>query len=256
MKTLAARLADGDTLYTGWAGWPDPLHAEALARAGFDTVTLDMQHGIHGIEGVSRCIAAVALAAKPAMVRIPLRDWGSATRALDVGASAVIAPMINSVADAKAFAEVMKYPPSGGRSWGPERAMGLGGFTDAPDYLRNANAATLAIAMIETREALAALDGILAVDGIDGIFVGPSDFSIAWSNGATVDAGLDDMMPAIADIAARTKAAGKIRMIFCTSPALGVRYRAMGYQLLAVGWDPHYVETGARTLLEAVKTAS
>ena len=253
---LAARLAEGETVYSGWAGWPDPLHAETLARAGFDTVTLDMQHGLHGIEGVCRCIGAVALAGRPAMVRIPLGDWGSATRALDAGASAVIAPMINSVADAQSFAEVMKYPPLGGRSWGPERAMRLGGFTNGPEYLGQANAATWAIAMIETREALAALDGILAVKGIDGVFVGPSDFSIAWSNGATVDAGLEDMMQAVEDIAARARAAGKIRMIFCTSPALGVRYRAMGYQLLAVGWDPNYVETGARTLLEAVKTAS
>jgi len=256
MKTLAGRLATGKTLYTAWAGWTDPLHAETLARAGFDAVTLDMQHGLHSVEGICHSISAVALAGKPAIVRIPLSDWGTASRVLDAGASAVIAPMINSVEDAQAFAEAMKYPPLGGRSWGPERAMGLGGFTNGPDYLKRANSATMAIAMIETRQALEALDGILAVEGIDGIFVGPSDFSIAWSNGATVDAGLEDMMPAVADIAERSAAAGKMRAIFCTSPALGVRYRALGYQLLAVGWDPNYVEIGARSLLDAVKAAS
>jgi 4-hydroxy-2-oxoheptanedioate aldolase len=253
LSGLADRLRAGETLYTAWCGWTAPGHAETLARSGFDAVTLDMQHGLHSIESAAAAVGAVRLAGRPALVRIPVGAFDAATRALDVGAEAVIAPMINSEADARAFAGAMKYPPVGGRSWGPERAMQLGGVGSGPDFLSQANASTLAIAMIETREALASLDAILGVDGIDGVFVGPSDFSIAWSGGDTVDATLADMMPAIEDIGRRTAAAGKVRAIFCTHPSLGARWRDYGYQFIAAGYDPAYVSRGAKAFLDEAK---
>lgn len=253
MATLAERLRGGETVYSAWTGWPDSLHAETLARSGFDAVTLDMQHGLHSVESVARAISGVRLAGKPAIVRVPLGEWGTATRALDVGAEAVIAPMINSVADARAFASATKYPPLGGRSWGPERAMRLNGVAEPAEFLATANLETLALAMIETRDALEALDEILGVEGIDGVFVGPSDFSINWSGGTVVNAGLPDMQPAVADIAARARAAGKVAAIYATQPSLGGPFRDYGYQLLAAGTGPAYLERGARAFLEEVK---
>ncbi|MDH3195255.1 MAG: aldolase/citrate lyase family protein, partial [Hyphomicrobiales bacterium] len=134
-ETLAARLRAGQTLLTAWSAIPEALVAETCARAGFDAVTLDMQHGFHGFDSVLRGIGAARLGGAPAIVRIPVGDFAFASKALDMGAAAVIAPMINSVDDARAFAAAMKYPPVGGRSWGPFRAMALQGSPSNQAYL-------------------------------------------------------------------------------------------------------------------------
>jgi 4-hydroxy-2-oxoheptanedioate aldolase len=165
----------------------------------------------------------------------------------------VIAPMVNSVADARAFAASMKYPPVGQRSWGAGYAMARHRRKDAADWLATANSQTLAFAMVETREALEILDDILAAPGIDGIFVGPSDFSIAWTNGTTINPGLDDMMDAIAGIGRRTRAAGKHAAIYIADPALTGRYVSYGYRLLALGTEQKYMALGATALLDAAR---
>lgn len=250
---MAARLRAGETLLTAWSAIPDALVAETCARAGFDAVTLDMQHGFHGVDSVLRGIGAAQLGGAPAIVRIPVGDLAFASRALDMGASAVIAPMINSVDDARAFAAAMKFPPVGSRSWGPFRAMALIGAASPQAYLESANADTLALAMVETRQAYDIVDRILAVDGIDGVLVGPSDFSIAWSGGQTIDPMLDDMMTAIADIAGKVGEAGKIAAIFAVDGDLAKRYAAMGYRLIALSSDGGYLTAGAKALIASAR---
>ena len=248
-------LRDGETLFTGWSAIPSQYVAEICARAGFDSVVLDMQHGMQTTASVTDGISGIRLAGKPAIVRIPVGRFDMASRALDLGASGVIAPMINSLADAEAFVEAVKYPPVGGRSWGPNRTLMLGGYTRTQDYLDVANRDTLAIAMIETRSALDALDDILNIDGIDGIFVGPSDFSIAWTNGQKVDPVLDDMMDRIADIAARAKAAGKFSAIFLFDPKMVPKMAGYGYQLFAMASDVAYLTRGAAGIVGEAREA-
>ncbi|MBB3932771.1 4-hydroxy-2-oxoheptanedioate aldolase [Kaistia hirudinis] len=248
-ETLVSLLAGEPCRFSAWVAMPEPLVAEASARAGFDCVTLDMQHGLHDPASVMRCIGAVALAGKPAVVRIPVGDFAMASRALDMGAAAVIAPMINSVADAHAFARAMKYPPIGERSWGPVRAMQLAGATDPVAYLRGANGQTLAFAMIETREAMALVDEILAVQGIDGIFVGPSDLSIALANGGSVDPLRADNVEAIGAILAAVKAAGKFAATYAITGAQARGYAALGFDLVAIGSDGGYLRAGASAML-------
>jgi len=251
--TLRKRLDAGETLYTAWSAIPDPLVAEFLARAGFDAVTLDMQHGCHSTESVLRGVPAVMLAGKPAIVRIPVGRFDMASRALDFGAAAVIAPMVNSLADARLFAAAMKFPPLGERSWGPTRVLGLRGEKNPQAYLETANADTVAIAMIETRAALAVLDEILGIAGIDGIFVGPSDFSIAWSEGKRIDPGNADMLKGAADVAERTQKAGKIPCTLAITGEAARRFRDMGFRLIALGGDFGYLTAGATALLQASK---
>lgn len=251
--SLAARLRDGETVYTAWSGIPDAVTVEAVAMTGFGAVTLDMQHGGHHEDSVLRGLAPVISGHKHPIVRIPVGRFDMASRALDFGAEAVIAPMVNSVADAEAFARSMKYPPVGLRSWGPVFAMPRRRVSDSPAWLAGQNEATLAFAMIETRQALDALDGILAVPGIDGVFVGPSDFSIAWTEGKTLDPALPQMMDAIADIAARTIAAGKLAAIYVVDPKLTGQFRDMGYSLIALGSDQRYIAMGAAALLDAAQ---
>jgi len=253
--TLRARL-QSETLISAWSGIPDPLTVELLAAQPYDAVTLDMQHGGHDEASALRALPMITGQNKHALVRIPVGRFDLASRALDFGAEAVIAPMINSVADAERFAAAMKYPPLGERSWGPTFAMGRGGRArSSQDWLESANTDTLAIAMIETRHALDALDGILAVPGIDAVLVGPSDFSITWTNGQTIDPALEDMMPAIADIARRATQAGKLAAIFVVDPALCGRYQAMGFSLIACGTEHSLMRAGASATLEAVRNA-
>lgn len=252
---LAKRLEAGETVFSAWSVIPDSLTVEAVSGLGFGAVTLDMQHGGHHEDSVLRGIAAIRLAEQRAIVRIPVGRFDMASRALDFGAQAVIAPMVNSAADARAFAEAMKYPPVGARSWGPGFAMSRARASKAQAWLGEANRNTLAFAMIETRRALEALDAILAVDGIDGVLVGPSDFSIAWSQGKTIDPTLEEMMPAIAAIGERTRSAGKHAAIYVADPALAGRYHRMGYRLFAMGPEGAYMARGATAMLEAARAA-
>lgn len=251
--SLAEMLRAGETVLTAWSSVPDRGFISLLATQPFDAITLDMQHGGHDERSVFDGVEAVLTKTKPCVVRIPVGRFDMASRALDFGADAVIAPMINSVEDAESFAAAMKYPPAGGRSWGASRAIGLRGIAGGNDYLKSANGSTLAFAMIETREALALLDEILAVDGIDGVFVGPADFSIAWTNGETFDPRLEDMMGAVGDIASQAKGVGKLAGVFAANPADTPRYVSMGYSFVAVGFDVAVVAKGASAVLDIAR---
>jgi 4-hydroxy-2-oxoheptanedioate aldolase len=251
--TLAERLRADETLLTAWSAIPDPLVAEFLARSGFDAVTLDMQHGCHTTESVMRGVAAITLAGKPAVVRVPVGQFNMASRALDFGASAVIAPMVNSLADARAFAAAMKFPPLGERSWGPTRVLALQGKSDPQAYLGSANRDTLAIAMIETRAALAAIDDILAVDGIDGVFVGPSDFSIALSDGARVDPLNAKMLEQAQSVAEKARKARKVAATLALNAEAGRHCRDMGFRFIALSSDFGYLSGGANGLVQAFR---
>jgi 4-hydroxy-2-oxoheptanedioate aldolase len=249
---LVARILSGPPVLAAWCGLPDASVAEALVRAGFDCAVLDMQHGSYDVALMLAGIAQVALAGKASLVRIAVDDFATASRALDAGAAGVIAPMINTVEDAKRFARYMKFPPVGGRSWGPHRALGLTNLAPV-DYFHQANSFSLAIAMIETRAALAALDDILAVPGIDGVFVGPNDLSIALTNGATVDQFHPEVDKALDHIAARAAAHGKFASAFCVDGKRAKEVGAKGYRLMSVSTDGLLLKLAAQVELAAAR---
>lgn len=253
--TLVDRLSEAEPVLTAWSSVPDKGFVGQLAMQDFDCITLDMQHGGHDERSVYDGIAEVVLRGKPCVVRVPVGRFDMASRALDFGADAVIAPMINSVDDAQAFADAMKYPPLGGRSWGPSRAIAVRGVAGGQAFLEGANSSTVSFAMIETRSALEALDGILAVEGIDGIFVGPADFSIAWTDGGKLDPRMEDMMGTIQDISQRARQAGKHAGIFAVSPSDTPRFSAMGFNFVAIGFDTAVVAEGAKSVLSAARGA-
>jgi 4-hydroxy-2-oxoheptanedioate aldolase len=255
MTTLISRLVAGETIFTAWSSIPDALTVETMAGQGYDAVTLDMQHGGHHEDSVLRSIPGILRAGAHPVVRIPVGRFDMASRALDFGAESVIAPMINSVADARAFGAAMKYPPLGERSWGPTFALPRSAVRDTQEWLLNSNARTLAFAMVETRAALDALDGILEAPGIDGIFVGPADFSIAWTGGASLDPVREDMMEAIADIARRTLAAGKVAGIYLTNVAMAGRFAKMGYRFQAVASEIRVIAAGSAALLGEARSS-
>src|SRR4249919_2495156 len=215
--TLVDRLKTGAALISGWNIWPEPLLAEIAARSGFDCVTIDMQHGLHDPVSVMRGIGGIHLAGKPAIVRIPVGDFAMASRALDMGAEAVIAPMINTAEEARAFVAAAKYPPIGERSWGPLRAQTLYGI-DPPTQLKTANAGTLAIAMVETERSIA-------------------------PGGPLVE----DPIRRIAD---KTLAAGKLVGAFAWGGARAEFFKGLGYRLIALGTDQAHLMTGIQTMLK------
>lgn len=250
---FAERLRSGKPVFTSWSGVPDALTVEAMARLDYDAVTLDMQHGGHDTSSVLRSIPVITGAGKYPVVRIPVGRFDMASRALDFGAQAVIAPMINTIDDAKKFAAAMKYPPLGERSWGPTFAMPRSTVKTAAEWLATQNQKTVSLAMIETREAYAIAGDILALPGIDGVFVGPSDFSLAWTNGRETNPGLEDMMEAIADIASIARQAGKFAAIYAMDPAISGRYATMGYQMFAFGNEQGLMRIGADSLLATAR---
>ena len=235
-------------VFSAWVGFNDPFVAEALARESYDAVTLDMQHGGVDWVGAAQAILAIALAGKPTVARVPVGDFATASRLIDAGAAAVIAPMINSGEDAARFAEFIKFPPLGRRSWGPRAALTLSGLAPA-DYLKDANAFTLALAMVETREGLAALDDILAVQGVDGVFVGPADLAIALSDGETADALGAPVNAALDHVVARAKAHGKFAGLFCADGARAKYAVGRGVAFVTVGTDQTLMRAAARAEL-------
>lgn len=252
---LSKALAADRPVFCGWVGMNEPAVAEALAREAFEAVVLDMQHGAFDVSGAMRAILAVALAGKPAIVRVPVGDFPLASRLLDAGAAGIIAPMINSLEDARRLVAFTKFPPLGERSWGPRAVLPLSGL-EAPDYLVGANALTQTIAMVETRAALAALDDILGVEGVDGVFVGPSDLSIALSDGRKSEPRGPALMEAAGRIAARARAHGKYAAMFCFDGADAAAIAALGFRLCSIGTDQGLLRAAASAELEAARAGS
>jgi 4-hydroxy-2-oxoheptanedioate aldolase len=161
--------------------------------------------------------------------------------------------MINTVADARAFVSATKYPPLGDRSWGPHRATTLGGMPDQKVYLREANNLTLTFAMIETRTALDNLDAIAATPGIDALFLGPSDLSIALSNGAVLDPVSAEVERELDRIVAAAQKHGKIPGAYCSNGARAKAVEARGMRFMAVGSDLNFLRAGAAIEMKVLK---
>jgi 4-hydroxy-2-oxoheptanedioate aldolase len=252
IERLVHGLSRRQTVYSAWVGLASTGIASVLAHEAFDAVTLDMQHGTVDVAMATLAIPLIGAAGKPAIVRIPVEEFQTASRMLDAGAAAIIAPMVNSVADAKRLVEFTKFPPLGERSWGPHGALPASRLS-ADEYLREANGFSLAFAMIETRAALDALDDILAVDGLDGVFVGPSDLSIALTGGAEQNPEHPLVDQALDRVVASARAAGKFSAAF----AVGLdRVRAVavkGLDLVAIGTDAGMLRAGARQVLDGLK---
>jgi len=226
--SLARRLGAGETVYSGWCGLPSPIVAELVGREGFPAVTLDGQHGLWDTASVLAAVAQVRQGGAAPIVRIPVGEFATASRALDFGAEGIIAPMINTPADARAYVSFAKFPPIGERSWGPHRATTLANMPDQKVYLREANALTVTFAMIETRTALDNVEAIAATPGIDALFLGPADLSIALTNGTDVDPMSREVDRELDRITAAASKAGKIMGAYCHSAERAVALAKRG----------------------------
>ncbi|MGE0799877.1 MAG: HpcH/HpaI aldolase/citrate lyase family protein [Lautropia sp.] len=246
-SALAAKLRSGQAAISAWVA-QDVAAGSQFARMAFDCVTFDLQHSLNGIDSIARAVQSVALAGKPVAVRIPVGEFQSASRLLDAGACAVIAPMIESADDAARLARFCKYPPVGERSWGPFAAIAAS-MLSRSEYLAVANDRVLAFAMVESRRGLDAVGEILDQPGVDGVFVGGADLSLSLSCGSAVDADSATVHEALDRVVAATRSAGKIAGIYCMTAEAAAAARRRGFRFLAVGSDTAFIATGAAHVL-------
>jgi 4-hydroxy-2-oxoheptanedioate aldolase len=250
---LKARLANrSEPFLFSWMTMPSSHLAGQLARLPIEGVCLDLQHGMIGFSDAVGMIAAVSNAGRPAIVRVLWNEPGLIGQALDAGAAAVIVPMVNSKAQAEAMVRSAKYPPLGGRSWGGYTAFQTYGMSPA-DYLKQANSMTQVFAMIETQAALDAVEEIAAVPGLDGLFVGPSDLSIALSKGVGIDKTAKHTLDAMKRVAAAAAKNNLVAGAFAGTAGIIKTYQGMGYTFMAGAVDVDLLQAGASSLMKSVK---
>jgi len=239
----------GQVALAGWLQLAGSLHAEALARLDFDAVVVDLQHSLIDFAQVVPMLTAIELGGAAPFVRMQVNDPADTMKLLDAGAYGIIAPMVNTAEDARKFASSLHYSPKGIRSFGPRRPS----LRYGADYVRNASESIVGLAMIETREALANLDEILAVDGLDGVFIGPTDLALELGCSPVVDTDHPDVVSAIATIRCRAHAMGKRAGIFCGGGAFARAKIAEGFDFVTAGPDLSLITAGARAVIDEAR---
>lgn len=232
-KSLRDLWASGRSAVNGWLHIPSAWSAEVMAHAGWDSLTVDLQHGMHDFETAVTLIQAISTTETVPLARVAWNEPGIIGRLLDAGAYGVISPMINTRAECEAFVGACRYPPLGYRSLGPTRARLVMGA----DYPERANAEVLAIAMIETRQALDHLDAIASVPGLDMIFVGTGDLLLSLTGRVGMDTDspeIDAALTAVLDACARHQ---RVAGLFTGSPAYAAAMVARGFRFVTVRTD-------------------
>lgn len=243
---LRPMLSTGTPIVSGWLSIPSAYLAEGAGHAGYDCVAVDLQHGMIGFETAIHMLQALSATPAVPIVRAPSMEAEGIMHLLDAGAYGVICPMVSTAADARALVEACRYPPEGRRSFGPARGKLYGG----PDYFDKANGEILVMPMIETAEALANIDDILAVAGIDLIYVGPNDLALDLGETPGAELRPGKTADAIAHILSRAQAAGVPTGIFCSGAELAQRRIAEGFAMVTPGNDFAIATSAMATIVE------
>jgi 4-hydroxy-2-oxoheptanedioate aldolase len=227
-------LRRGDQLYGLWLALADPYSAEVCAGAGFDWLVIDGEHAPNDLRSTLAQLQAVAPYPAAPVVRPPVGDPVLIKQLLDIGARNLLIPMVETADQARDLVAATRYPPRGIRGVGSALARASGFSRDA-DYLKHADEGVCLLLQVESVAALAALDEIAAVEGVDGVFVGPAD--LAASFGHLGNPGHPEVQAAIRDAAGRIRAAGKAAGILATDESVARTYLEWGYTFVAVGVD-------------------
>lgn len=249
LNPLRRAWSRGHVALNGWIAVPSIITAEAMAAAGYDALTVDMQHGTADYAALLTLLPVIEKSGAAAIVRVPWLEEGAVMRALDAGALNIIAPMIETGEDAARFVSACRYPPEGGRSFGPIRAR----FAWGVDYAKRANAEVVPLAMVETRKAVANLDAILAVPGLGGIYIGPADLSVSHGYPPGFDREEPEMLGVILGILDKCKAANLPCCLHCGTAEYAARMADRGFAMFTVGSDARFVEAGAMATARAYR---
>lgn len=250
-NSAKAKWKAGQVTHGAWLSIPSAFSAEVMAHQGYDWITIDMQHGLIDYQVATTMLQAISTTPTIPFVRVPWNEFGIIGKMLDAGAYGIIIPMVNSVEEAKQAVAACRYFPRGSRSFGPVRAAYYGG----PDYFAHANDEIAVIPMIETQRALDGLDDILAVPGIDAVYVGPADLSITLGQQPRMDneGAFEEARIRIAETCKRHGVVAGIH----ANAGLAAKHAAAGYQMITITGDAAAMTAGAaRDLKQARDSAA
>lgn len=248
---FAQRLRGREQLVGYWVASDNPAATERIAAAGYDYVCLDTQHGLIDYQAALAGVMAVELGGSAAVIRVPGNDASWIGKALDTGGRAVIVPLINTVEDATQAARACRYPPQGVRSFGPTRAALRSGASP-----QDTNDQIACILMIETAEGLNNAADICATPGVDAVYIGPSDLSIALGGGTPQHGWqLPAYRDALATIRAAARGAGKPCGLHVTDGANAARALNDGFDFVSISNDLNHILSFTRRELEEARTA-
>ncbi|RBI85676.1 2-keto-3-deoxy-L-rhamnonate aldolase [Rhodosalinus halophilus] len=233
-NAFKAALARGETVFGCWLGFAHPYPAEIAGHAGFDWLLIDGEHAPNDLPTIAAQLQVLEPLPPHAVVRLPMGEDWAIKQVLDAGAQTLLIPLVESAEQARALVRATRYPPEGIRGMGASFAR-ASRFSGIPDYVTTANAEICLLLQVETRAGLAALDDILAVEGVDGVFIGPADLSADMGYPGRADA--PEVQAAIGDALERIRAAGRAPGILSSDDAAIARYLDHGAQFVAVGID-------------------
>ncbi|MBR9884777.1 MAG: 4-hydroxy-2-oxoheptanedioate aldolase [Oceanospirillales bacterium] len=244
-------LASGQTQFGLWLGLPDNSAAEILACAGFDWLLIDGEHAPFDLRTIMSHLQALAPYDVAPIVRCVEGDTALIKQLLDIGVQSLLVPMVEDAEQAKQLVRAVRYPPEGIRGLGTSLARAAR-WNQIPGYLKKANDEICLIVQVETVSAMKNLDEILAVEGVDGVFIGPSDLSA--SMGYIGDAGNPAVVETITTGLNKIRAAGKYAGLLCLDPSLAGQYIEQGANFVGVGVDTMILAQGARKLAQQFKS--
>ena len=249
LNRVIDKLNNNQCLINGWLSINNSFTAEAMGKMGWDTITIDMQHGQNDYLSSISMIQALSNSESVPFVRVPWSEPGIIMRMLDLGTLGIIAPMINTKEDCEKFVSYCYYPPVGQRSFGPMRAL----LHYGKEYFNLANTNILSFAMIETQEAINNLDAILSIKHLSGVYIGPADMSSSYGLPPKFDVTEDPVISNIHKIIKKVKEHGKIAGIHNGTTAYAKKMIDIGYNLVTISSDYRSMVTHAQQILKEMK---
>lgn len=246
---LIERMKRGPVALNGWSVGGGIGAVEAMASMPWDSITIDMQHGLSDFETTVNMLRAISATDVVPMVRVPWMEPGLVQKVLDAGAYGIICPMVNTRAQCESFVSTCRYAPAGTRSFGPTRAT----FYAGADYWAEANDTVLTFVMIETREALQNLDEILSVPGLSGVYIGPADLSLSLGYHPTNDQREPVVLDAIERVRASALAAGKFVVMHCSPIDYAEFMQHKGFSMLTVSNDIRFLVNGMQQMFKLMR---
>ena len=246
------KLAAGQTAYGTFMMGSDPAVGEILGYAGLDFIVVDTEHSPNPVHYAEQIFRAVENTGAVPFMRVTANDQARILQALDCGARGIVIPQVNSAAEAQAAVKAARYYPGGERGLAGIVRAARYGFVPFADYVQQANKAVMILTQVEHVDAVAHLDEILAVEGLDGIFVGPADLS--QSMGIPGQVNNEEFRATVSSILRRTKAAGKVAGIFCFNTADAKHWISQGANLVVVGTDIMLISGAARKLVSELNS--
>ena len=247
---LKKMFKEGKPIINGWLQIPSAFSAEVMSHQGWDSCTIDMQHGVVDYTNAVNMLQAISTTDVTPLARVNWNEPGQIMKILDAGCYGIICPMVSNKNEAENFVQACLYPSKGYRSLGPVRALLYSG----EDYAEHADNEILKLAMIETKEALDKLEEILNTKNLDGIYIGPADLSLAVGEKPGFDKGENTKAyKEILRILEFTKKKNLLAGIHNGTAEYAEKMISKGFDLVTVGSDQRFMSAGAKNVIEKIK---